>query len=566
MKVECPKCKKSFQVKEEFTGRKGRCPACKEVMTILNSQSHSRPCPKCGKPIFGSDVVCTFCGFDTSRVQVSTTVKRPGPNVSCGKGVSSFVPPVSLFEGIGKWTAIVVGVVIIADLLPKVSYRRLYDVGPTDTVIRSFTKFSDMTLAKDAVALINEGMNLAVQGMLHENAKFQVEPPRPGCTHLMIACPYLMTKNIGDTIRALEPYGVAFATGRAGPGSVGEDYMLVVNTPNGSLLASTDQAAVFDSMHVIKVFNEKVYEGFTLNGRTYFGTMGLLGFDVSLKKKGSGARMVEDVFKTVTIIPNNKQEADSVEELKGVIEKFADEMEKIPAASKGPTPFISSGTFKKLITERYQGCPYGLMGPQVVEDKVLEDQLITEDEEGVVISGNGRLVGPSDLLVAAKVFPEGRKFYAIQISTPRIRQEEKSQATLILKNLPLHQTYVLTREGKAAGKFSLPMTRLDKKMWWLSLISFTVFSLVCCGGTVKAGNYINNGQEHLAPKMIWTLTGVCGGLLVGMALSIALAMSVVEAGSITIGDSLGSFLVNAAAGFVIFVLLMVTTFIYGAER
>jgi uncharacterized membrane protein len=88
----------------------------------------------------------------------------------------------------------------------------------------------------------------------------------------------------------------------------------------------------------------------------------------------------------------------------------------------------------------------------------------------------------------------------------------------------------------------------------VSLISFTVLAFLCCRGTVMAGNYIN-GHEHLPPKTVWTFTGVCGGLLAGMGISIAFALSVIEAGSITIGEQTFSFLINAAGGLVIFVLL-----------
>ena len=34
MKVTCPGCRKSFNVKDEFAGRSGKCPACGAVLTI----------------------------------------------------------------------------------------------------------------------------------------------------------------------------------------------------------------------------------------------------------------------------------------------------------------------------------------------------------------------------------------------------------------------------------------------------------------------------------------------------------------------------------------------------
>ena len=43
MKVICPGCRKSFNVKDEFAGRSGKCPACGAVLTIPEKPAREDP-------------------------------------------------------------------------------------------------------------------------------------------------------------------------------------------------------------------------------------------------------------------------------------------------------------------------------------------------------------------------------------------------------------------------------------------------------------------------------------------------------------------------------------------
>lgn len=70
MKFSCPTCGKVLNVKDEFAGKKARCPSCKEVLTVPYATEAAAPaaaanaCPSCGGALPEGAVFCVACGYD----------------------------------------------------------------------------------------------------------------------------------------------------------------------------------------------------------------------------------------------------------------------------------------------------------------------------------------------------------------------------------------------------------------------------------------------------------------------------------------------------------------------
>lgn len=74
MKFSCPTCGKVLNVKDEYAGKKARCPSCKEVLTVpyapeaaaLAAQpaAAANACPSCGGSLAEGAVFCVACGYD----------------------------------------------------------------------------------------------------------------------------------------------------------------------------------------------------------------------------------------------------------------------------------------------------------------------------------------------------------------------------------------------------------------------------------------------------------------------------------------------------------------------
>jgi predicted Zn finger-like uncharacterized protein len=92
IKVSCPSCEASFQVREQYAGKKMKCPKCSAVVTVPSPESpeeaaiqsapvvrrtkateepellnpepetaRTRACPECGKKISVTATTCRFC-------------------------------------------------------------------------------------------------------------------------------------------------------------------------------------------------------------------------------------------------------------------------------------------------------------------------------------------------------------------------------------------------------------------------------------------------------------------------------------------------------------------------
>lgn len=103
------RCGKKFQVKDDWAGKKSKCPACGAVLTIpapaakttappesnlkdllaeegyaihedeeeKPKQKAGPPCPACNEPMQPGAVLCVLCGFDTRIGKQRTPTKRP---------------------------------------------------------------------------------------------------------------------------------------------------------------------------------------------------------------------------------------------------------------------------------------------------------------------------------------------------------------------------------------------------------------------------------------------------------------------------------------------------------
>jgi len=92
MKFSCPSCGKTLNVKDEFAGKKARCPGCKEVLTVPYAPEAAGPaaaqpaaqtsaCPSCGGALAEGAVFCVACGYDLrSGKQLKTVTGGADPD------------------------------------------------------------------------------------------------------------------------------------------------------------------------------------------------------------------------------------------------------------------------------------------------------------------------------------------------------------------------------------------------------------------------------------------------------------------------------------------------------
>lgn len=77
MKFSCPSCGKTLNVKDDFAGKKARCPGCKEVLTVPHAPApeaaaaavaaptaKASTCPSCSGSLPDGAVFCVACGYD----------------------------------------------------------------------------------------------------------------------------------------------------------------------------------------------------------------------------------------------------------------------------------------------------------------------------------------------------------------------------------------------------------------------------------------------------------------------------------------------------------------------
>jgi len=93
----CPGCHKDFQAKDEFAGRKTKCPQCGTALLVPNSalppasqpspraEATSASCSKCGETLQTGARFCSSCGAPTSKQQGVPLF----PCHACGRQVSS---------------------------------------------------------------------------------------------------------------------------------------------------------------------------------------------------------------------------------------------------------------------------------------------------------------------------------------------------------------------------------------------------------------------------------------------------------------------------------------------
>ncbi len=79
MRFSCPSCGKVLNVKDEYAGKKARCPGCQEGLTVpyapeaaeaADAATSAAPapsasaCPSCGGALPDGAVFCVACGYD----------------------------------------------------------------------------------------------------------------------------------------------------------------------------------------------------------------------------------------------------------------------------------------------------------------------------------------------------------------------------------------------------------------------------------------------------------------------------------------------------------------------
>jgi len=89
VKFNCPSCGRTLNVKDEYAGKKARCPGCKEALTVpfapeaaeaaaAQPAAAASACPSCGGTLADGAVFCVACGYDLRTGKQLRTVTGGG--------------------------------------------------------------------------------------------------------------------------------------------------------------------------------------------------------------------------------------------------------------------------------------------------------------------------------------------------------------------------------------------------------------------------------------------------------------------------------------------------------
>ena len=90
MKTQCPHCRKILNVKDEFAGKRGRCPGCKKAFELADMEASAPTCPSCGATVAREHVICINCGVNMRPGKYASGA-RPKPRVAAGASLAAGV-------------------------------------------------------------------------------------------------------------------------------------------------------------------------------------------------------------------------------------------------------------------------------------------------------------------------------------------------------------------------------------------------------------------------------------------------------------------------------------------
>jgi uncharacterized Zn finger protein (UPF0148 family) len=85
MRFSCPHCGKALNVKDEYAGKKAKCPGCRNLIRVpaaapapaVDYPEEDYPeddtCPNCEEPLAEGAVLCVNCGYDTRTGKILKT-------------------------------------------------------------------------------------------------------------------------------------------------------------------------------------------------------------------------------------------------------------------------------------------------------------------------------------------------------------------------------------------------------------------------------------------------------------------------------------------------------------
>ena len=73
MKIKCPNCNKTLNVKDGLAGKQAKCPACQKELMIPAAPNGGSTCPECNADRPANAVICVQCGLDFRTMKKLTT-------------------------------------------------------------------------------------------------------------------------------------------------------------------------------------------------------------------------------------------------------------------------------------------------------------------------------------------------------------------------------------------------------------------------------------------------------------------------------------------------------------
>ena len=80
IEFSCPHCGRELKLKDEAAGKRGRCPGCRNVITVPQPSVPPNACPDCGNTLPEGAVICVKCGLNLKTGQkLQTVFEEPEP-------------------------------------------------------------------------------------------------------------------------------------------------------------------------------------------------------------------------------------------------------------------------------------------------------------------------------------------------------------------------------------------------------------------------------------------------------------------------------------------------------
>jgi len=507
----CPHCGKRLQISAESAGQKGKCPFCRQVLTIPRSSDppaagDGQPgAPEPAAPRQGDDPAMRAPAGDLA---VRTSVVRDGQ-------VADTL--VNRIMGRAGWLPLLVAaaLLLIDYKWPAAGIRSFYSHLPTDVAMRSFEQPAEVPLLDKALVSVDKCLEaeaafrpgeinpaalmkyVGKTGGIDEVSslppaeqpaprRLAIPPAKPGCRHLVLAWRggyfHYDEGSLVGSVGHIAGFTIGFADSDERIQLGGDRHCLAVATPCEGTYLAWDLAS-----------------GFTVGG------WGLRTGGISLGVD-TGVPLCLDLV----------AQAGDRYDCSITVAGYDQPCRKRHVLPEQIAALIHSGTLTEmpeLSWEFTSTDPSAPPGEQVARFRISTSVATTR-------TGVGKLYSTKQVLCldepakCESVYLSGVNHLAVMV--PHVYgsafvTDNLAIAALVLTNLPEDKKYVLTRNGQKVARFSLGSCTGSRAT--ATTILLLVVILACTAGVVAAGSAVFSGKVAGSGAK-WLAVGAAGALAV----------------------------------------------------